>query len=398
MENLLNDYNVVSPIIFGFLIIPMLFGLIVQIKKARIWSSLLSIFHLLEFALSAYLSFHLTRYLFINNNFPQLEKLKTLTNLLDNTLNSEVKIYIIFSPIIFLFLILILKILFYRIENIYLSNLSDYFLVKLKALWKPFNYLLGLVLSIPQSVLNVFMACLFLNVLSIYFPSPILSDQLEQSNIYNFVNKQTIEPMLSSQYIQKIPVLFNRSLAEADIQNLDISKNSSSLPTKTNSGIRVVWYFNGVTLEDAIKSNSEIDSFAKNQVDSLKTSRRKAKSLYLWVGSNIKYDYEKADLISKRTNVSSSGAINAFSERKGICFDMSSLYVAMCRAVGLKVRLIVGTAFNGLSWGEHSWNQVFLSEEDKWVNVDTTFSIGGNYFDRKDFDQDHRTAKIAGEW
>jgi len=398
MENFLNDYNVISPIIFTFLIVPMLLGLIIQIKKASIWSSLLSIFHLLEFALSAYLSFHLTRYFFITNNFPQLGNIKTLTDLLGNTLNSEVKTYIIFSPIIFLFLILIFKILFYRIENVSLSKLSDYLLVKLESLWKPFNYLLRLVLSIPQSILYVFMACLFLNVLSIYFPSPILSDQLEQSNIYNFVNKQTIEPMLNSQYIQKIPVLFNSSLAQADIQNLHLPKNASALPSKTNSGIRIVWYFNGVTLDDAIKSNSEIDAFAKSQVSSLKTSRKNAKSLYLWIGSNIKYDYEKAALISTRTGVSSSGAINAFTERKGICFDMSSLYVAMCRAAGLKVRLIVGTAYNGLSWGEHSWNQVFLPEENKWVNVDTTFSIGGNYFDRKDFDQDHRTAKIAGEW
>jgi len=398
MENFLNEYNIITPIILTFLFIPLILGLILKIKKANIWFSLLSVFRLFKFALSAYISFHLTRYLFITNKFPNLQNIKELTNLLPSSLNPDIKTYVIFTPVLFLLVIFVLKIIFYKFENIYLFNLSDILLEKIEAMWKPLNYTLRLLLNLPNSLLNVFMICLFLNVMSIYLPSPILSDQLEQSNAFNMVNSQAIEPILNSRYIQKVPVLFNNTLAEADILQLNIPRNANSLPGKNNRGIRIIWYFNGVTLEDAIKSNDDIDSYAQNLVKTLTTSRKKAKALYRWIGSNIKYDYEKAELVSNKDTSASSGAIEAFTTRKGICFDMSALYVAMCRAAGLKVRLIVGTANSGVSWGEHSWNQVYIPEENKWVNVDTTFSIGGNYFDRMDFDTDHKTAKVAGEW
>jgi transglutaminase-like putative cysteine protease len=72
--------------------------------------------------------------------------------------------------------------------------------------------------------------------------------------------------------------------------------------------------------------------------------------------------------------------------------------VAMARANGLKVRIITGEGFNGVSWVSHAWNEVFIPEENKWIKVDPTFYKGGNYFNSKRFDLDHRDAKIAGEW
>ncbi|KAJ49331.1 membrane-bound protein [Clostridium tetanomorphum DSM 665] len=70
----------------------------------------------------------------------------------------------------------------------------------------------------------------------------------------------------------------------------------------------------------------------------------------------------------------------------------------MCRANNLKVRLITGQGFNGVSWVSHAWNQVYIAEENKWINVDTTFYKGGNYFNSKRFDLDHKDSSIAGEW
>ena len=34
----------------------------------------------------------------------------------------------------------------------------------------------------------------------------------------------------------------------------------------------------------------------------------------------------------------------------------------------------------------------------KWINVDTTFYISGDYFDSNLFDEDHIEEEIAGEW
>ena len=93
-----------------------------------------------------------------------------------------------------------------------------------------------------------------------------------------------------------------------------------------------------------------------------------------------------------------SGAIETFETKKGICFDYACLYVAMCRANNIKVRLITGEGFNGVSWVGHAWNQVYVAKENRWINVDTTFSKGGNYFDTQRFNIDHKTSEIAGEW
>lgn len=55
--------------------------------------------------------------------------------------------------------------------------------------------------------------------------------------------------------------------------------------------------------------------------------------------------------------------ISAFKKRSGICFDYSCLYVAMARAVNLKVRLLTGTAYDGekygctcMEWSLYKWN------------------------------------------
>ena len=93
-----------------------------------------------------------------------------------------------------------------------------------------------------------------------------------------------------------------------------------------------------------------------------------------------------------------SGSITAWHSGKGICFDYACLYVSMARAAGLKVRLVTGEAFDGNSYGSHAWNQVYLSDERRWINVDTTFYISGDYFDSNLFEEDHIEEEIAGEW
>ncbi|AIY83431.1 transglutaminase family protein [Clostridium baratii] len=157
-------------------------------------------------------------------------------------------------------------------------------------------------------------------------------------------------------------------------------------------------YYNGVTIDEGIRSNSEINSKAKEIVKNDKTDKEKAKSLYVWVGSNIKYDFKKAEEVLSNKKVNNSGAIPAFEERKGICFDYACLYAAMCRAVNLKVRIVMGEAYNGEEYINHAWNEVYLDSEKRWIKVDPTFYIAGNYFDNKNFDKDHREKSIAGEW
>lgn len=166
------------------------------------------------------------------------------------------------------------------------------------------------------------------------------------------------------------------------------------LPTNSN----VIIYYNGVTLEDGIKSLPEIDAKAEEIVSNAKTDREKAQRLYAWIGSNIKYDFNKAEKALGPEGVKNSGSIEAWNSRKGICFDYACLYVSMARAVGLGSRIITGEAYDGQNYGPHAWNQVYLEDEGKWINVDPTFYLAGDYFDNSDFDKDHLNSEIAGEW
>lgn len=166
---------------------------------------------------------------------------------------------------------------------------------------------------------------------------------------------------------------------------------------KSNFSKEIVVY-NGITVDDGIKSNEQINDEAVELTDDTTSDREKAKKLYDWIGKNIKYDDNKAEtVLDEDENVPEGGAIDAFENKSGICFDKACLYVAMARTVNLKVRLMVGQAYNGKEYVGHAWNQVYLSDEDTWINVDTTFYDGGNYFDSGLFNK-HHVEEIAGEW
>lgn len=160
----------------------------------------------------------------------------------------------------------------------------------------------------------------------------------------------------------------------------------------------IIVYYNGVTLEEGIKSNSDIDNKAEEIIEGAISDRDKAKRIYSWIGSNIKYDNEKADKVLNNEDIKNSGAIEAYTTKKGICFDYACLYVAMANSVGLKSRIITGDAYDGENVGPHAWNQVFLEDENKWINVDPTFYLSGDYFDNYDFYNDHLNSELAGEW
>jgi transglutaminase/protease-like cytokinesis protein 3 len=160
--------------------------------------------------------------------------------------------------------------------------------------------------------------------------------------------------------------------------------------------------YNGITIDEGIKSDENINDKAIQLTKNAKNDREKAKILYTWIGSNIKYDDDKAkEVINGKDaeDMPESGAIPAFENKSGICFDKACLYVAMSRAVGLKVRLIGGQILedNGQYTG-HAWNQVYIKEENKWINVDTTFYEGGNYYFDSEFFDDHKVEDVAGEW
>ena len=174
-------------------------------------------------------------------------------------------------------------------------------------------------------------------------------------------------------------------------------KNRQSSKSESSNTITI---YNGITIDEGIKSNANINNKAVELTESATSDRERAKILYTWVGRNIKYDNDKAEKVlygSDNRQMPESGAICAFESKSGICFDKACLYVAMSRAIDLKVRLIGGQAFDGEQYVGHAWNQVYLNDENMWINVDPTFYDGGNYFDSNLFNN-HNAEEIAGEW
>jgi len=184
---------------------------------------------------------------------------------------------------------------------------------------------------------------------------------------------------------------YSTSESRGFFKNNQLSKSESS---------KAIIIYNGITIDEGIKSNENINSKAVELTENATSDRERAKIIYTWIGSNIKYDYDKAEQVlsgSDNRKMPESGAICAFEKRTGICFDKACLYVAMSRAINLKVRIIGGQAFDGKQYVGHAWNQVYLNDENMWINVDTTFYDGGNYFDSNLFNN-HNVEEIAGEW
>ncbi|MBM7870002.1 transglutaminase-like putative cysteine protease [Clostridium pascui] len=254
-----------------------------------------------------------------------------------------------------------------------------------------FKSIVGGVFQFPKAISYILFVTLALNIASIFYTNDSFNKYLENSKVYNYVCKTTIIPVTNSNLAKKLPEVINNSFKI-------VVKESSNSTNIDNQSKRTVVYYNGVTLNEGIKSNKQIDNFAKELVSKDKTSKDKAKTLYTWVGENVEYDYDKAYKVLNNNFQVESGAIPTFETREGICFDYACLYVAMARANDIPVRLVTGQGFNGVSWVSHAWNQIYIAEEDKWINVDPTFYKGGNYFNSKRFDLDHKDANIAGEW
>lgn len=196
-----------------------------------------------------------------------------------------------------------------------------------------------------------------------------------------------------------IPSLTVDSIPDSAFFKTSIEELINKFDYKSNGFINEIIIYNGTTIHDGIKSNDEIDTKAVQLTRGASSDREKAEILYEWIGKNIEYDNAKAEIVLSgvEKKMPKSGAICAFDTRRGICFDKACLYVAMSRAVDLKVRIISGEAFDGEKYVGHAWNQVYLEDKNIWINVDTTFYEAGNYFDSNLFNE-HKVENIAGEW
>ncbi len=96
------------------------------------------------------------------------------------------------------------------------------------------------------------------------------------------------------------------------------------------------------------------------------TDEEKVKAIYKWMIHNFEYDYECEPLI-QYFNVR-----KTLNTRKGICYDFSHLFAALCRSQNIPCYVLDGTKLDDANY-HHTWNRVYFN--DSWWDMDVTFDI-----------------------
>ncbi|MHA6481472.1 transglutaminase-like domain-containing protein [Paenibacillus sp. strain BS8-2] len=116
-------------------------------------------------------------------------------------------------------------------------------------------------------------------------------------------------------------------------------------------------------------STSKAVAKAQELAKGKKTAEEKAKAVYEFIISNIKYDKALAGTVTSDYLPSIDKTLTT---KKDICYGYAALYAAMMRSLDIPTKLVMGNSDYVDVY--HAWNEVFLN--GKWVIVDTTVDSG----------------------
>lgn len=401
----MKDINIVNLIFYMTFLLPLFAGFFGSFSKEKVRYALSSLLDNIEFLAGIILSVYLTKRIFFENSSSIV--FKKIYDFIPQAVKTflygrDILAYVVSVPILLLFALLVFKLITTPFYNGVIVPLSNKMYETVNSMGKGTKRVAGALWQLPKSIYLPVLAALILNFSTYYIYSPSLTAWINGSMPYKLIYDRVLYPVLNSNIAKKIPVIVNDSFRNTMGRIIGEEGDYAGGQPEDAIHLRktiIIDYFNGVTLDEAIKSTPEIDKAVLSIVDGETVTKKKAHLIYDWISKNIDYDYEKAEKITTSQHGISSGSIVAFDSKSGICFDYSCLYISMCRAAGLKVRLITGLAYSGTMWGDHAWNQVYSEEENRWINLDATFgSSGAAYFDKDDFDVDHKFAQIQGEW
>ncbi|MDD3169366.1 MAG: transglutaminase-like domain-containing protein [Eubacteriales bacterium] len=378
--NLPNGMNMITIAILFIFLMPVTTGILNPVSKESIRQSLHSIVRGTNFMVSIVAAVSLVRLV-----LPVSEYRNDIVACL---------IAMFLSMSVIFFVLELLRIPFFRYLIV---PLTDKLSSALDLMNSGTRRLIGGLWQLPKSICMVLVFSLLLYFYANFINNPSAGDYINASKTYQAIHKNVLQPVLSTGLVRKVPVLVSDAFRKAAEDYTPANSGSSGEPNYWK--LPAIKYFNGMTIDEAVKSNSEIDDTAKQIVGIEKDEMKKAYLLYKWVSKNIKYDFAKAEIVLENPSRVNSGSIITFEERTGVCFDYSCLYVSMCRAVGINVRLVSGLGNSGPGWGGHVWNQVYDPEEKRWINVDPTYGNSGyDYFDNPDFSLNHKYDVIQAEW
>jgi hypothetical protein len=237
-----------------------------------------------------------------------------------------------------------------------------------------FLFLVALLLWISTSVSGVFAASYFdtkdidNGVVHISYDgggkTKIMVQKDDKKYIYdiNSAGKPESYPLQLGNGTYKISLLVNTSGSSYRLissQKIDLKlKDPNSVFLTSIQNIN--WNVDSKAVAKAVELTKDITDPSK-----------KAQVLWKYMVNNNAYDYEKLSTLT-------SGYVpvidKTLEEKKGICYDFSSLYAAMLRSQGYPSKLIKGYAPKNAS-GYHAWNEVYSKTRGEWIVVDTTYDL-----------------------
>lgn len=197
-------------------------------------------------------------------------------------------------------------------------------------------------------------------------PDSGFSRYVESSPVYQQGARSVIEPLTGNLIKEKLPV-FTRSV-EVELNGILQRKYEvidADIPSDIGEAAAVI-------------------------TKGASTDKEKAQRLYDWVGSQVSYDYDKVKDYEENGNWREQTPRMTFDTRLGVCIDYSRLYAVMARSQDLGVRVVTGLGYDGRgAYGPHAWNEVYLSEENRWIPLDSTWAGSGDWFDPPAFAETH---------
>ncbi|MBQ6860895.1 MAG: S-layer homology domain-containing protein [Clostridia bacterium] len=191
-------------------------------------------------------------------------------------------------------------------------------------------------------------------------PDEIITD--EYGNMYA---KFDVSGLLST---QKFRVTIKRDCETTTYEKL--------IPERTNT---IINNETSIFLEPKEKIESddpELISKAKEITEGLYTDYKKAQAIFEYVNVNMSYD--------ESSSHANKGALAALTSMRGVCYEFSTLFAAMCRAVDVPCRVIEGYKVepalnasgdileNQYTLVNHLWAEIYL-EEIGWAPVEPTY-------------------------
>ena len=96
------------------------------------------------------------------------------------------------------------------------------------------------------------------------------------------------------------------------------------------------------------------------------TDEEKVKAIYEWMIYNFEYDYEYNPVV-QYFNVH-----KTLQTQKGVCYDFSHLFAALCRSQKIPCYVVDGDKRDNAQY-HHTWNRVYF--DGSWWNIDITYDI-----------------------